>query len=65
MSRVPKCPNHGEPLEGYKLPIPDSGTGICPVSGVSFGFEASGGAVERTMSGELVPVKGWKTNGND
>lgn len=39
MSR-PKCPNHGEFLEGIPSPIPAKGEGICPISGVHFEFEA-------------------------
>lgn len=34
----PRCPNHGEFLEGIGFPIPKKGTGICPVSGCPFDF---------------------------
>lgn len=35
----PKCPNHGKYLEECGNPIPQKGTGICPVSGSIFEFE--------------------------
>jgi len=35
----PCCPNHGEPLEGIPQPMPNKGTGVCPVSGYSFEYE--------------------------
>ena len=35
----PRCPNHGEPLEGCGFPLPKKGTGICPVSDCPFDFE--------------------------
>lgn len=34
----PKCPNHGEYLEGIGFPMPEQGVGICPVSGAPFEF---------------------------
>jgi len=36
----PCCPNHGEPLEDVPVPIPNKGSGICPVSRCRFDFEA-------------------------
>lgn len=35
----PKCPNHGCPLKDLGFPPKRVGTGVCPVSGVSFDYE--------------------------
>lgn len=63
----PKCPNHGEPLEGCGFPLPRKGTGTCPVSGAPFDFEVE--LDEKTLvldkTGKLTPTVGWKVSGND
>lgn len=65
----PKCPNHGEILEGCGFPLPKKGTGICPVSGAPFDFEVEVDEAPDKMvkdkDGKLVKVVGWKVKGND
>lgn len=66
-SWVPKCPNHGCPLDGCGFPLPDKGTGICPVSSCPFDFEAEveEEKVAKDKFGNVVKSVGWKLTGND
>lgn len=63
----PKCPNHGEPLEGCGFPLPKKGTGICPVSGCPFDFEieVDEEKMVKDKEGNLIPAVGWKVSGSD
>ena len=65
----PKCPNHGEPLEGCGFPLPKKGTGICPVSGCPFDFEVeideNPTEMKKDKDGNMVKAIGWKVSGND
>lgn len=66
-SHVPKCPNHGSPLEGVGFPIPRKGKGKCPVSGAEFEFEAESDSsvLVKDKFGNLVPKVGWSVSGNE
>lgn len=66
-SFTPKCPNHGEPLEGCGFPLPSKGTGICPVSNCPFDFEVELDEEKMVLDkfGKLTPTVGWKISGND
>lgn len=61
------CPNHGEPLEGIGFPIPNKGTGMCPVSGCSFDFEIETDAVEQKVDkfGNVTKSKRWNVTGEE
>lgn len=63
----PRCPNHGEFLEGIGFPMPKKGTGICPVSKCPFDFEIE--TDEATMvvdkNGEMQKKVGWSVNGEE
>lgn len=68
-SHRPRCPNHGEVLEGVGFPLPKKGTGTCPVSGVPFSFEVES---DDTAAGDVKDKFGnisktgrWKVSGND
>lgn len=66
-SHQPKCPNHGCPLDGCGFPLPRKGTGICPVSGCPFEFEAEvDEEVEvKDKDGKITKAVGWKVSGHD
>lgn len=66
-SFTPKCPNHGEPLEGCGFPLPTKGTGICPVSKVPFDFEVEidEDTVVKDKFGNATKVVSWKIDGSD
>lgn len=63
----PCCPNHGEPLEGCGFPLPQKGTGVCPVSGAVFSFEVDVESTEtkRDKFGNMVKVKKFKISGEE
>lgn len=65
----PKCPNHGEFLEGLPHPIPNKGTGICPVSKCPFDYvidlDAEDVTYEKDHLGNLKPVKTYKVSGDE
>lgn len=63
----PKCPNHGEPLEGCGFPLPKKGVGTCPVSGCPFEFEieVDDNQMVKDKNGNMVKAVGWKVSGND
>jgi len=63
----PRCPNHGEPLDGCGFPMPSKGVGICPVSGVPFEFavEVDENKTVKDKDGNLVKAIGWKVSGNE
>ena len=63
----PKCPNHFEPLEGCGFPLPSKGTGMCPVSGASFDFEAEVDEAKVALDkfGNKTKAVGWKLSGSD
>lgn len=67
MAKGITCPNHGEPLEGLPFPVPKKGTGICPVSGVSFDYEAEGDDSRMTTDkfGNPSKVFDWKVTGEE
>lgn len=64
---VPKCPNHGEPLNGCGFPLPSHGVGICPVSNAPFEFQVE--VDEETTvvdkAGRISKKVGWKVSGNE
>jgi hypothetical protein len=64
---VPKCPNHGEPLYDVPFPLPEKGTGICPVSNCPFDFtaEVEKDAVAVDKNGNLTKKVSWNVQGND
>lgn len=64
---LPKCPNHGCPLEGCGFPLPSKGTGICPVSGCPFDFEVETDEEKIKMDKFGNPVKqvDWKVTGDE
>lgn len=66
-SYAPKCPNHGCPLDGIGFPMPSKGTGICPVSGCPFDFEAEVDqeTVSKDKNGNIIKTLGWKVEGNE
>lgn len=66
-SYVPKCPNHGVSLEGCGFPLPNSGTGTCPVSGAEFEFDArvDESIVTQDKNGELTKGSKWEVKGDD
>ncbi len=65
----PTCPNHGATLEGMPFPLPAKGTGMCPVSGAYFEFEAEVQDSETSMvvdkNGNKVKKVDWKLSGNE
>lgn len=63
----PKCPNHGEPLEGCGFPLPQKGVGICPVSGYPFEFEVETDeeTVQKDKFGNIVKKLDWKLTGEE
>ena len=63
----PRCPNHNELLEGIGFPIPQKGTGRCPVSKCMFAFEISVDEMKmiKDKEGKMVKAVGWKTEGNE
>jgi len=63
----PKCPNHGEPLEGCGFPIKSKGEGICPVSGVKFAFAVDVDNAEIKINKWGNPYKDidWEVTGDD
>lgn len=62
----PCCPNHGEPLEGIGFPMPQKGTGICPVSKVPFAFsiDADSERVGKDKNGNITKNLDWKVDGD-
>ena len=66
----PKCPNHNEILEGVPSPLPRNGSGICPISGAMFEFQANtdeetGKAKYKIKNGSLVQEPEFIIKGND
>ena len=66
-SYLPQCPNHAEPLEGIPFPIPQKGTGMCPVSGCSFDYEVELDQAVNVVdkNGTLTKKVGWQVNGEE
>lgn len=66
-SRGPKCPNHGEYLEGIGFPMPQKGSGICPVSGARFEFEIEVDEEKVVLDkyGNLSKSMDWKVDGKE
>lgn len=66
-STLPKCPNHGETLEGFPFPMPSKGTAKCPVLGVDFDYEAEVDEDKLTTDkdGFVTKSSKWKVDGND
>ncbi len=66
-SFAPKCPNHGAPLEGLPFPLPEKGTGKCPVSGVDFEFNVSidESRTIQDKNGNITKALAWETRGNE
>ena len=63
----PKCPNHGEPLEGCGFPMPSKGTGKCPVSGADFDFEVEVDeeVMVKDKFGNTQKQVNWKLTGDE
>lgn len=63
----PRCPNHGEFLEGIGFPIPKKGTGICPVSGCPFDFviEVDENVMVQDKFGNVTKQTKWQVDGED
>jgi hypothetical protein len=63
----PCCPNHGEPLEGLPFPIPEKGTGICPISGCRFAYEVEIDEEEKVVDkfGKESKRMKWKLDGKE
>lgn len=63
----PKCPNHSEPLEGMGFPMPSEGTGICPVSGVSFEYkiDIDDDEIVMTKDGKVEKKTRWNVTGDE
>jgi hypothetical protein len=66
-TRGPKCPNHGEYLEGVPFPLPEKGTGMCPVSGAEFEFELhlDDEKIVKDKFGNLSKSVDWKVDGEE
>ncbi len=64
-SWVPRCPNHGSPLEGCGFPLPQKGVGKCPISGCDFEFEATVDQEKTVLDkfGNMKKEVGWKIEG--
>jgi len=66
---APKCPNHGEVLEGVPRPLPQKGEGMCPVSGAHFTFEVDGSEEAmrpfKDTAGNITMVPGYKVMGDE
>lgn len=63
----PKCPNHREYLEGIGFPMPQKGTGICPVSGCPFEFtiEVDQDITTVDKFGNVTKQTKWQVDGNE
>lgn len=63
----PCCPNHGEPLEDTGFPLPEKGTGKCPVSGVDFEFtaETDEETIVNDKFGGTTKKVDWKVTGDE
>jgi len=63
----PRCPNHGEFLDGIGFPMPKKGTGICPVSGCPFDFEIELDEDKIVMDkfGKPIKHKDWNVTGDE
>lgn len=63
----PKCPNHLEPLKNIPFPIPQKGTGICPVSKCSFDYEIELDQQVNKLDkfGNLIKSYHWNTSGDE
>lgn len=66
-SWTPKCPNHGCPLDGCGFPLPQQGTGICPVSGAPFEFSVTvdDERMVKDTDGNLTKALDWKVEGEE
>lgn len=67
-STGPKCPNHGELLMDVPFPIPERGTGICPVSGCPFDYEWGPSNTEEVVQdkfGNLTKKHSWTISGEE
>lgn len=68
-SKMPCCPNHGEPLEGLPKPLTPKGTGMCPISGCWFDYEVSldAGDTEyvKDHNGNITEVPTYKVIGEE
>lgn len=69
----PKCPNHGEYLEGLPFPMKEKGSGMCPVSGAMFAYEMeldtteAGQTTTKDKDGNVkkVPGEKWILEGDE
>lgn len=66
-SYKPACPNHDETLTDTGFPLPAKGTGICPVSGATFEFEADVDSTQMVLdkAGNLTKKPVWNLTGNE
>lgn len=66
-STLPKCPNHGETLEGFPFPMTSKGTAKCPVSGVDFDYEAEVDQIKNVVDKDGNVTKGskWHLEGHE
>lgn len=62
-----KCPNHFCDLEGVPFPLPEKGTGRCPVSGAIFEFEAKLDPLVKIVlkDGTITKKPYWDVRGED
>lgn len=63
----PRCPNHGEPLEGLPFPLDSKGIGKCPVSGVDFEYEArtDDSQIKKDKEGNIIKNVGYQVTGDE
>ena len=66
-SGIVSCPNHGCALEDIPFPLPEKGTGVCPVSKALFEFEAKQDATETVVmkDGTVEKLPYWEVHSDD
>lgn len=66
---APKCPNHGEVLEGCGFPLPAKGEGRCPISKCMFQFQVDGSEENAIVGvdkdGNPMKSPSWKLIGDE
>jgi hypothetical protein len=65
-SGIVRCPNHGCALEDIPFPMPEKGTGVCPVSKALFEFEAKQDPMETVVmkDGTTEKMPYWEVHGD-
>lgn len=65
-SGIVKCPNHNCALEGIPFPMPQKGTGICPVSKCKFEYESKLDPMETVVlkDGTVEKMPYWEVHGD-